>query len=174
MKISILGKALLNIYRYLEPMADAIDRQIKTKTYEPEVSFGCSMDSFAGEIISLTERKIHLINIKVLIDKSISKLNEKNKKLILLRYIDNVSPAEISELLGVCMRTFFRRANSAFEAFCRMLEIENILCNDFLSKVTKEKWFSNFIGFFDEKANDQNNNQLLICDYLMRKVKQVS
>ena len=174
MEISILGKAILNIYRYLEPMADAIDRQIKTKTYEPEVSFGCNMNSLAKEIIALTERKIGLINIKVFVDKAVSKLNENNRKIIMLRFIDKVQPKEIATLLNISERTFFRRAKAAFDSFCRMIEIENVICNNILSKISSQKWFSNFITFFEDSDEDDKRKQLHVCDYLMRKVKQVS
>ena len=174
MEISILGKALLNIYRYLEPMADAIDKQIKTKTYEPEVSFGCNMNSLAGEIISLTERKIGLINIKVFVDKVVARLSETNRKIIMLRFIDKVSPKEIATLMGISDRTFFRKAKTAFESFCHMLEVENIICNNIISKISTQKWFSNFILFFEDNDDDDKRKQLHVCDYLMRKVKQVS
>lgn len=174
MEISILGKALLNIYRYLEPMADAIDRQIKIKTYEPEVSFGCSMKSVAGEIIALTERKIGLINLKVFIDKAIARLSESNRKVIILRFIDKVSPKEIASLMNISDRTFFRKAKSTFDSFCRMIEIENIICNNILSKISMQKWFANFTSFFEDSDDDDKRQQLHVCDYLMRKVKQVS
>ena len=55
-----------------------------------------------------------------------------------------------------------------------MAEIENVLCDNFLTKISSQKWFSNFINFFDDDDSDDKRKQLHVCDYLMRKVKQVS
>ena len=173
MQLSVLSLAVLKIYRYLEPMAISIDRQIATKSYNPECSIGFSMEKTTGEIIGLTERKIALINLKVLIDKAIAKLNDNNKKIIILKYIDNLSVNEICELLSVSQRTYFRKSNAAIDAFCRMFAIQNSLHGDILSKYQKQKWFVNMTGFFDSVENEKKDNQLFVCDYLLKNVKHI-
>ena len=64
MNISILGKALLNLYKFLEPMAESIDKVIKSKGFEPVYMASYNLEDKANEILSLTDRKITLINIK--------------------------------------------------------------------------------------------------------------
>lgn len=173
MNISIFGRALLNLYKYLEPMTVSIDKLIATKTENFSVSMGENMESLSNEIINLTERKVSLINIKVLIDKAIARLSKGNKKMIILRYIDNMSINDLSELLGISQRTYFRKINSAFAAFCNMLAFENTLNKDLLSKYLRERWFANFVDYFDEGSKKTDCSKLLVCDHLFRQVKEV-
>jgi len=172
MEISILGKALLNLYRYLEPMADSIDRLVKSKCFEPVYIASYNLQDKADEILSLTDRKITLINIKVIIDKSIARLNDNNKKIIILRYIDNMSMQDICELMDISDRTYFRRSKQALDAFCNMLELENKLSGNLLGSYQKQKWLKHFASNFDDKVK-KKDNQLVLCDYLFRQVKQV-
>ncbi len=172
MNISILGKALLNLYKFLEPMAESIDKMIKSKGFEPVYMASYNLEDKANEILSLTDRKITLINIKVLIDKSIAQLNENNKKIIILRYIDNMSMADICELFNISERTYFRKSKQALESFCNMLEMQNKLHGNLLDEYSRQKWLKHFASNFDDKA-EKKDNQLVLCDYLFRQVKQV-
>lgn len=151
----------------------SIDKLIATKTENFSVSMGENMESLSNEIINLTERKVSLINIKVLIDKAIARLSKGNKKMIILRYIDNMSINDLSELLGISQRTYFRKINSAFAAFCNMLAFENTLNKDLLSKYLRERWFANFVDYFDEGSKKTDCSKLLVCDHLFRQVKEV-
>jgi hypothetical protein len=83
-----------------------------------------------------------------------------------------MSMADICELLDISERTYFRKSKQALDSFCNMLEIENKLNNNLLDKYCQQKWLKHFASNFDDNA-EKKDNQLVLCDYLFRQVKQV-
>ena len=75
------GKTLLSVYRHLQTMANSIDNLIKrigiNSAFNNSVYNSTMLDS--NKIIELTERKIKIINLKVIIEKSLNALSESNK-----------------------------------------------------------------------------------------------
>ena len=74
MKKYVWAKTLLSVYPYLEVVADDIDRQVdiiaKNSFYVTGVNFVTNSTSMvADNIIELSQRKVSLINIKVLIER---------------------------------------------------------------------------------------------------------
>lgn len=172
MNISILGKALLNLYKYLEPMTQSIDKLISSKAENFDASIGENVETLTSEIINLTERKVSLINVKVLIDKAIARLSKENKRVIILKYIDNMYMNDFVELLGITERTYFRKINIAFQAFCKTLMLENSLNGNILSKYEGQRWFLRFLDCFDE-SNKKTNDRINFCDRLFKQVREV-
>lgn len=172
MEINILGKAILGLYRYLEPMTLSIDKMIQTRAFDYNCAIGYNVEDLSKEMISLTHRKVAIINLKVLIDKAISRLSSQNKRIIILKYIDNMSNKDITELMNISLRTFFRRLQRAFDSFCQCLSFENSCNDDILQNYLTQKWFRNFLDFFDDKK-EKTEGSLVICNHLFREVKQV-
>lgn len=168
MQKHIWGKTLLTVYRYLERIADAIDNIIEKQGLQHTSMLGSdalthNTLALANKIIDLSERKVKLINIKLLVEKALSTINEKGAKILIMKYFDNASCEDILSALSLSRRTYFRRINemeAAFEAGCSMFGFPMERLDSYLAG---EDWILNV------KSSFEKNNE--VCDKLLRKEK---
>lgn len=172
MKIDIISKTFLSVYRFLNSLAKSIDRVVKLK--------GINSSSFndyyknntfeqSQEIINLTNRKITLINIKVIVDQTLLGIDEQKARLLILKYIDNFSCKQICELVNLNTRTYFRRVNKALKDF------EKVLGNFFENNtkiyddLMQDKWVSLLLNTYsDNKIFEENFEGGLIYKTLVK------
>ena len=109
------SETLIKVYKYLNKKCQAIDKFIKNHAYY----FGYSAEEFSSvdvfnNIIELMNRKNQLINLKLIVDSAIERLDETDKKVIFLKMNYNISMKEFCGVLGFKQRTAFRRIERAF------------------------------------------------------------
>ena len=109
------SEALIKTYRLLRKKCDAIDKFIQNHA----LYFGpCTAEYGAldvcNNIIELMTRKNQLINLKIILDNGLNKLDEEDKKVIFLKMKYNISMNEFCGVLDVKQRTAFRRIERAF------------------------------------------------------------
>lgn len=109
------SETLVRIYRLLRKKCDAIDKFIQNHAFY----FGpCTAEYGAldvcNNIIELITRKNQLINLKIIVDNAINKLDEADKKVVFLKMKYNVSMNEFCGILELKQRTAFRRIERAF------------------------------------------------------------
>ncbi len=147
-KMKAWSKTLLSVYRYLESITGAIDNLIVKKGVNSMFytdKRGLTTYDCANDIIELTDRKINLINLKVLVEDGLNKLPFEQKRVLMLFYVDGLKTTEVTKLMGCVERTFFRKKDEAIVAFGK-----NLKCMGFdeirLSQMFgKEKWLSNLL-----------------------------
>ncbi len=124
MEMDIISKAFLGIYRYLNVLTKSIDRVVKIKGINSS-SFNDyyknNTEDQTEELLALTNKKITLINIKVIVDKTLLKLKSEQARILTLKYIDNFSSKQICELMSLQPRTYFRKVNAALNEFQKHL-----------------------------------------------------
>ena len=142
---NIWAKTILTSYRYLERLADAIDSMIESRGLYARVMSGVNYSTnniynLAEKLIDLGERKVKLINLKVLTEKVLEKCGESFANLLIAKYIDEKKNAEIAEFYELSLRTFFRRLSDAEKRF------EEVLCRSGFNRqkienyLKDEKW----------------------------------
>lgn len=109
------SETIIKIYRLLEKKCNAIDKFINNHAYY----FGYSSAEYASidvfnNIIELMARKNQLINLKIIVDNAISKLDDIDKKVLLIKMKYNISMSEFCGILELKERTAFRRIERAF------------------------------------------------------------
>ncbi len=142
---NIWAKTILKSYRYLERIADAIDRMIENRglysmNQNSNNYFYTNIWSVSEKLIELSERKIKLINLKILTEQALSKCGKDYANLLISKYINNNSNEKIIEKYKLSTRTFFRkieRAEQRFENVLELLGFDNENLNEFLRD---EKW----------------------------------
>lgn len=136
MQLKIWCKTFLNIYRSLEKITTAIDKIVLTS------GLNMSADVYftANKIIELTNRKITLINLKLLIEKQLSELPSIYAKLLILKYVDRVRGEDIALAFNISNRTFFRRHNAALKSFELCLKRNGKDHDTLLEFCKKEAW----------------------------------
>lgn len=166
MQNHIWGKTLLSAYRFLERIAGAIDKIIEKKALASSwaTSFSSVANStleLADQIIELSERKVKLINIKLLIEKALKKLDKKDAKILICKYFDKMGPEEIIASFGLSRRSYFRRiqdAESSFESSCASLGFPISRLQTYLDS---EEWIKQIAATFQAKQAKEKKGSTL-------------
>jgi len=171
MKSNIWAKTLLTVYPYLVKIADAIDRMVERKALN---SFYVTSSDFlknnvydvVDKILELSERKVVLINIKILVEDCLKECDKLHAKLLIAKYISKKKSCEISSLLSMPTRTYFRKiklAENEFEHNLSKLGFDSIKLNNYLKN---EEWI---IAIKEELLSLKNDKTIIIDSYKLKK-----
>lgn len=124
----VWARTILTAYRYLERLSDAIDTMIENRGINSMnlsgASYSCNnIFNLAEKIIELSQRKVKLINLKILTEDVLEKCGEKHGKLLILKYIDKMKNVDIAKVCDLSLRTYFRRLESAEQRFEEVLSL---------------------------------------------------
>ena len=188
-------KNFLTIYKYLPTLISSIDKLVEVRCVNSSnynFSFLNTTDNQINAIMNLTERKVFLINLKVLImtkprtflkvatNTVLGELRPEYAKILILRFVDGFSAKSVSEKLGINLRTCFRRIDSALKSFtAKMNEFIKENNNTFLGKNRKcfESIFSKLNNWNlndDEKEEFDEKVKTMLCNSLFKEIKKVS
>lgn len=143
--MKIWSKTILNIYRYLERVANAIDKIVLSRAINSFFTSSSNM-AFNGvwnvsqDIINLTNRKVNLINLKLITEKALSCIDEALAKVLILNFVEKRTCYECAEILNVSLRTYFRKLNKALESFSKALNRQKYDEKYFDNMLASENW----------------------------------
>lgn len=152
-------KTILTVYRYLERICGGIDKIIMQK------ALGCSNIvgqnyfqnntlSVSQKIIDLSERKVTLINLKVLIEQSLSAISQKDAQVLIEKYVDGTKNKDLAENMGVGLRTIFRKIESAEMAFKSKICLKGYNDIKLCDMLKNESWIKNVYNSIANKKDD--------------------
>lgn len=128
--------------------------------------------SQANRIIELMDRKRKMINLKVAVESAISRLDTMDRRIMTLVYVDGVTSELISQLLGMSIRTFFRKKSQALKQFNIILQEIGFDEEFFESEYFGEKWF---MAVYDDCVSKGVEGEDILDKYLVKRVfKEVS
>ena len=113
----------------------------------------------AERIINLIQRKKLLINLKVLIEKTLAKMNSEVARILVLKFFDKLKPEICMQVLNVTRRTYFRRVNSAIDEFGEMLENFGYTENVLSKMLDKENWIKEYYNNYKQQAQKKYENE---------------
>lgn len=183
METKNIYRNLLSIYKYFPTLISSIDRLVEVRSVNSSnyhFSFLDTTTNQANAILSLMDRKVLLINLRVATNTVLEKMRTEQAKLLILRYIDGFSVKYISEKLGINLRTCFRKLNTALSSFsAKMGEFifnnENVFLKN--NKKTLDCIFENLNNWNicdDCEGEDVKNMQTIICNSIFKQVKKTS
>lgn len=156
----IWTKTLLSVYRYLERICGAIDKIVMKSALNSADILGQNyfynnVYSISQKIIDLSERKITLINLKILIEETLGEIDKKSARILIQKYFDGTKCKDIALINNVSLRTVFRKISNAENAFSCRLRMKGY--NSFkLDNILKEEgWINNVFLRLSEK-NDED------------------
>lgn len=158
MEENVWGKTLLNLYRCLENVTDSIDKIIlQMGVSSGRKNSGNFYDSLRqmNRIIELSNNKITLINLKVMIEKSLCSLNEIHKKILILKYFDKNNNQTIIEALNLSRRTYFRKLKEAVKSFSKSLIQFGYTDNYLFNMLKNEEWIMGLYNNYSKKNDDE-------------------
>ena len=133
-------EALIKTYKLIGKKCEIIDKFINNHAlYFGPCTAEYGAEDVCNNIIELMQRKNQLINLKIIIDESLKKLAEEDKKILYLKMNYKISMAEICGILNLKERTAFRKVERAYENLTSSLNRSK-----YISKLTKlieqEEW----------------------------------
>ena len=145
MNKSIWAKTILTSYRYLERIADVIDLMVENSGLNSMDISGVNFSynnilSLSEKMINLSERKVKLINLKILTEQTLEKCGELFSEILILRYIEGKSNVEIIEKTGLAYRTYFRRLADAEHRFEEVLRGRGFNYEKIEDYLASENW----------------------------------
>ncbi len=139
------AKTILSVYRYLERIAGAIDKIImKSALGSSNVSVSTyhinNVMTISQRLIDLSQRKITLINLKVLTEDALSEIDKKYANILIERFFDNTKLKEITQKHDISMRSVFRYIDSALSAFSSRLVVKGFDDDKLAKMLEDEQW----------------------------------
>lgn len=152
-------KTLLSVYRYLERIAGAIDKIVrKSALASCDISgknfYYNNVFSISQKIIDLSQRKVTIINLKVLIEDVLKTMREKDAQILIERYFDSTKCKDIALSKGLSMRTVFRRLESAEQSFTNVLRSKGYCQSKLNTFLKDENWIKNTYLKIAQKDED--------------------
>ena len=134
------SKSVLSIYRYLETLTRAIDGLVKKNS---GITYGYGYNStytLTSKLLKWTEKKRKMINLKVVTEDALRSLPSVYKRILILYYIDGVKSSLIAELIGVSIRTYYRKKKAALDKFAVNLAKMGFDLEYLKENYSNEKW----------------------------------
>lgn len=138
------SKSSLSIYKYLSTMSDTIDKIVNNSSKESNSTMLQKYQTTyyqASKILEYIDRKRKMVNLKVIVEDVIGRLKKDDRRLITLVYFDGVKSEEVAELMGISLRTFFRKKANALKEFTLILQALGYDEEFFEKEYFCEKWF---------------------------------
>lgn len=166
----IWAKTLLSVYRYLERISGAIDKIILQNglgsgKFSYFNYFQNNTASVAQRIIDLSERKVTLINLKVLVEDTLREIGQKDAEILIQRFFDGVKFKDIVESQGISLRTVFRRVDNAVKVFSNKLVVKGFNADKLGSMLEKEGW----INCVYERLSEKNVEEFSLSSVFLAK-----
>ncbi len=152
-------KTILTVYRYLERVSGAIDKIVLRSGLGSGNIYGQNylynnVLSISQKIIDLSDRKIALINLKVLTEDILKKLKSEDVKILLDRYVDGRKYKDICLRNNISLRTVYRRLEASEIAFARFLNVRGFASDELFNMLKSEKWILSVYNHIKEKSED--------------------
>ncbi|MBP3581645.1 MAG: DUF1492 domain-containing protein [Clostridia bacterium] len=163
MEDKVWSKTLLSSYSCLEPLSNAVDGMVLSSGLHSAYGFNTTMKS-ACAILNLISRKKLLINIKVLVERVLDKLQVDYARLLVLKYFDKAKVNDILTIMGLSRRTYFRKINSAIESFSIGLQKEGFSSNIIKNMVKDEMWINELYSVVKAKENSRSKEDFEFSD----------
>ena len=160
-------KTILSVYRYLERICDAIDKICVTSALSSTDILGQNyffnnVYAISQKLIDLGQRKITLINLKLLTEDVLSKMKEDQANLLIEKYIDARKTKDIAIKNNLSLRSAFRKLTLAEESFDRKLNVMGYDDKKISNMLKDETWINNVYERLcqDDKEIDLGKKEL--------------
>ena len=153
------ARTILTVYRYLERIAGAIDKIIMQRARGSSNIVGQNYFynntlTISERLIDLSERKVTLINLKVLVEDALAEMDEKDAQTLIEKYVDGLKNKDLAESLGVGLRTIFRRIEKAELAFKGKIVSKGYNDIKLKNMLKDELWINNAYNAIANKGDE--------------------
>lgn len=166
MNYNAFSKTLLNIYNSLDAVCERIDKMVDNKAMAGALGFNENRNPLElfNNLIDLSQRKINLINLKIRIEQALSKLKEKQAKVLILKFVDGLTFKQIANLTGQSLRNCFRLCDMGVENFGKIIKTDGLSEEKIENSYAGEKWI--FQIYDHEMMEKKAENTIFKATYL--------
>lgn len=184
MNFKVWCKSFLSIYHIIPNIISSIDKLVMLKSANSSYFGDGAKNSTLNQIeqvINLSQKKINLINLKVLTDEALLDMNVDSSRLLVVRYVNNINCKKAIELSKLSRRTYFRNLNKAMVEFEKVL-YKKVLANaNIYNSFLRENFLDDIferINVFESSLRDGDDSATLkhsnkICSFIINKMKKV-
>lgn len=170
----VWSKTILSIYRTLDTLISAIDNLVlckgKNSNHYSHMS-GYNTLEYMNNVISLIERKKRLINLKLIIEEMLLKMDSKQQRLLVLTFFDNAKSAVVADALGISLRTYFRKKEQALTSFACLMKNSQFNGTFFEENYADERWLMDYYFYNSKNYSDENAFSSKITSFALRELK---
>lgn len=153
------AKTILSIYRYLERIAGAIDkiifqRGIGSANICDQNYYYNNILSVSQKIIDLSERKVTLINLKLIVEDTLKVINQEDAEILIEKFLDGLKMKDIEERHNFSPRTAFRKVDGAVRSFASGLSVKGYNDSKLEEMLKKETWVFRVYEQLSAKSDD--------------------
>lgn len=166
MELKIWAKSFFSIYRFLDKLAKTIDSYVDIRAcscFYKNISSIVLCDTLrvSHDITALTNKKINLINVKVLTEKMLLVLPSNQARFVILKYFENKTFDETAERMEVSIRSVLRW-NSDVMKKCEQYLIKNNFDEErLLDLIGNEKWILDVVKDLEEDEKNKHQKRIL-------------
>ena len=101
----------------------SLSRLVNSSFKSVHLKNGVSTLQLIGEIMKITEEKRKIVNLHYIVSTALDRMTENGKRLLVDKVLNKKTFKEISEELGISIRTAFRKFENAQDEFAHNLKI---------------------------------------------------
>lgn len=164
MKQILWSKTILTAYRYLERIVAAIDKLVIKEAMGSISSDSLiyslkSAEAITNKILDYTEKKVALINTKILVEKALFSMKRDQALILVKKYINGKRTNEVIAEMGLARRSYYRKLECATKTFACTLKRMGFSEEKLDQMLSDQKWLMKIYGKFEleeieEKSSD--------------------
>ena len=169
MELKIWARTILTVQRHIAKVVKALDdivykRALSSIFVTTKNLMEQSSEAVSNFIINMSQTKINLINLNTICVNTLKTIDKTCAKILILKHIDGRTSGEISKLLQISERTYFRKLNKAYDNFAQCLCEQGFDEGYFKEKFSDEGWimevYFNSKNFFYGKSNNDEFSEI--------------
>ena len=162
-------KTIFMVYRHLPRIIDSIDKVFSARALNGGIMSGNAVSyndvyNLTDNLIKLSQKKVALINLKVLAKLIVRNLDRDLVKMLILRFVDGFTAPKLAEHFNISERTVFRRINEALSMASMKAEELGYNKEKLENEFKDEKWL------FDLGEVAENDDYIKIDNDYLKKV----
>ena len=152
-----IAKTIMTSYKFLGKICQRLDDIILQRAKASRHYSACDAKHFsayetANALIELSERKVELINLKIVVDKVLLNMKSFDAKLLIKRFYHNKKFLELCQALNISERSCYRCLNRACERFLTEMQKQGYGEEKIMRLLKHHAWMQNFFMDFEAKS----------------------
>lgn len=161
MKQILWSKTILTAYRYLERIVSAIDKLVIKEAMGSISSDSLiyslkSAEAVTSKILDYTEKKVALINTKLLIEKALYSMKKEQALILVKKYINGKKTNDIIAEIGCPRRSYYRKLESATKTFAYVVKMMGFSEEKLDDMLSDQKWLMKIYAKFELEQIEEN------------------
>ncbi|MEG1499660.1 MAG: hypothetical protein RR400_01110 [Clostridia bacterium] len=171
MELKIWSKTILSSYKYLKRICCAIDKLVDAEAESSARFYSSNSSSYnsfaiASNMIDYTEKKIALINVKLLTEKVLASIDAEQARLLIKKFINCDTSEKIYSYLGITERTYFRKLNLALSSFEKNMQRLGYSAEKLGEMLNGQKWILSVYDRIEKEQQDKGCKKSSLIDCL--------